>query len=317
MSDVLQNLSDELAGVVEATGPALVRVEARRRLPASGIVWSADGLIVTANHVLEADEGIRIGFQDGETAEAQIVGRDPSTDLALLRTDRADLSAPEWGDINALKVGNIVLALGRPAENPLATLGVVSALEENWRMSMGNGGGRKRGSRRRGGQGRRVHLEYFLQTDVVMYPGFSGGPLVAANGQLLGLNTSALLRGISLTLTPPTLMRVMGVLATHGRVQRGYLGVGVQPVELPADVAAHLGQAQGVMVVSVEPDSPAAAGGFVLGDTLVQLDGDPVQDVDELLGSLTGERVGQSVPVMVLRAGAVQEFEVTIGERPE
>ncbi len=325
MSNVLQNLSDELASVVEATSPSLVRVEARRRLPATGIVWSAEGHIVTSNHVVEMDEGIRVGLPDGNITEARVLGRDPSTDLALLKVEASDLAVPTWGDMAAVKVGHLVMALGRPAENPLATLGVVSALEADWRMSMGHGGGRGRGqgrgrgrsSRRRGNHGpHALHLEYFLQSDVVMYPGFSGGPLVAADGALLGLNTSALLRGISLTLTPPTLQRVMDALATHGRMQRGFLGIGVQPVELPADVANELDQARGVMVVSVEPESPAATAGFVLGDTLISLDDDPVQDVDELLGLLSGDRVGQTLTAAVLRAGAMQTIQVTVAERP-
>lgn len=298
MAKVLRNLSDALATTVEATGPAVVRVEGRRRLPASGIVWSADGIIVTAHHVVQRDENIGVGLPNGQAVPATLVGRDPTTDLAVLRAQTEGLTPPAWTDLESLQVGHLVLALGRPGQTVQATLGIVSALGDSWRTPAGG------------------RLDRYLQTDVVMYPGFSGGPLVDAAGQVLGLNTSALLRGISLTVPAPTLRQVVETLLAHGRVRRGYLGVGAQPVRLPAALKQQLGQETGVLLVSVESGSPAEQGGLLLGDTIVSLDGQPVRHMDDLLALLSGDRVGAAVPVRIVRGGQVQELTVVIGEHP-
>jgi S1-C subfamily serine protease len=298
MSNTLTQLSQELASLVENSAPSLVRVEARKRLPATGIVWSAEGLILTSNHVVEMDKGIRVGLHGGTIHEAELVGRDPSTDIALLRVKgAATLHVPTWGLPHELGVGNLVLALGRPGENVLATLGVVSALEGEWAM--------------RGG----AKIEHYLQTDVVMYPGFSGGALVGAEGKFYGMNSSTLMQGVSLTLTPPTLLRVVGALAQHGRIRRGYLGVGLQPVVLPAALAEANQQKRGLMVVSLENDSPADKGGLVMGDILLKVDGQAVQDVEDLLGMLVGERVGKALNVYLIRGGEARNLSVTVGER--
>lgn len=298
MAQTLKAFSDALAAIVEAVGPAVVRVEARRRLPGSGIIWSADGVIVTAHHVVERDENIRVGLSDGSTVAAELVGRDPTTDLAVVRVEATGLPTPTWAGIDGLRVGHLVLALGRPGRTVQATLGIVSALsEKEWRTPMGG------------------PVDRYLQTDVVMYPGFSGGPLVDVSGRVLGVNTSALLRGVSLTLPTPTVGRVVETLLAHGRVRRGYLGVGAQPVRLPAALGRQLGQETGVLVVSVEPGSPAERAGLVLGDTIVTLDGQAVRHLDDLLALLSGDRIGRSVPVRIVRAGQVQELTVVIGER--
>jgi S1-C subfamily serine protease len=298
MTEVLRNLSDDLAATVETAGPGVVRVEARRRLPASGIVWSSDGVVVTAHHVVERDENISVGTAGGETVAAALVGRDPTTDLAVLRVETADLTPPTWAESEGLSVGHLVLGLGRPGRTAQATLGIVSALGEGWRTPAGG------------------RVEPYLQTDLVMYPGFSGGPLVDVAGGVLGLNTSALLRGISLAVPTPTVRQVVETLLAHGRVRRGYLGVGAQPVRLPADLAEGVGQETGLLLVSVEPDAPADGAGLTLGDTIVALDGQPVRHMDELLALLGGDRVGASVPVGIVRGGQTQELTVTIGERP-
>src|SRR5437762_1377922 len=160
MPEVLQNLSNALADTVASAGTGVVRVEARKRIPATGIVWSADGVIVTAHHVVERDENITVGLPDGKSVSAKLVGRDPSTDLAVLRTEGGGLTTVAQANYDSLRVGHLVLALGRPGDQVLATLGIVSALGEGSR-----GGGQ---------------IDRFLQTDVTMYPGFSGGPLVDA-----------------------------------------------------------------------------------------------------------------------------------------
>lgn len=341
MAEVLTSLSDAMAELVETASKSIVRIEARRRLPATGIVWSADGVILTAHHIIESDEEIQIGLPDGSTAAAVLVGRDPSTDVAVLRAQgTVSLTAPTWAELDTLKVGHLVLALGRPGDQVQATLGVISALSSQWQGPQRGpfGGGRGRGGRRGGGRGRGFpfggseggeregHIyrreggaggqqDTFVQTDVVMYPGFSGGPLVGAGGQILGMNTSALARGMSLAIPTPTIRRVIETLLTHGKVRRGYLGVTAQPVKLPDNLAQELDQEVGLMVIAVEPDSPADKGGMVLGDVLVALGEEPVENVDELLALLRGDQVGKALKARIVRGGQLQEVEVTVGER--
>ena len=179
----------------------------------------------------------------------------------------------------------------------MATLGIVSALSKDWRTPAGG------------------QFDYYLQTDALMYPGFSGGPAVDAAGGFLGFNTSAMLRGITMTVPTGTLRRVVEVLLTHGRMRRGYLGVSAQAVRLPAGLAGEVGQETGLLLGSVEPNSPAERGGLFMGDTIVALDGQPLRHPDELLALLSGDRVGQTVPVRIIRGGQVSEVRVVIGEQ--
>lgn len=296
MSEVLTNLSDALAGAVQTGDASVVRVEGRRRLAASGIAWAGD-VVVTANHVVERDEELTVGLPDGRPSIATLVGRDPTTDLAVLRLADGDLTPANWQQGGDLRVGHLVLALGRPGRTVQATLGIVSALGESWRTGAGG------------------EVDRYLQTDAVMYPGFSGGPLVDAAGQLHGLNSSALLRGVSVAIPAATIARVVDTLLTHGRVRRGYLGVGAQPVRLPEALAQSLDQSTGLMLVSVEPGSPAEKGGLHLGDTIVSLGSEPIRQIDDLLGLLAGDRVGESVALKVYRGGEVQDVAITVGER--
>jgi S1-C subfamily serine protease len=295
--EALVALSDALASAVETAGPSIVRVEGRRRLPASGIIWSADGLIVTAHHVVEQDENIGIGLADGRTVTATLVGRDPTTDLALLRAPAEGLPVPAWADGESLHVGHFALALGRPGHSVMATLGIVSALKKDWRTPAGG------------------QLDYYLQTDALMYPGFSGGPLVNAAGQFIGLNTSGMLRDITLAIPAGTIRRVADALLRHGRVQRGYLGVGAQTVRLPKAIAEQLSQETGLLLGSVEAGSPAERSGLFMGDTLLSFAGQPTAHLDDLLAALSGDRAGQTVPVRLLRGGQVTEVNVLIGEQ--
>ena len=190
-----------------------------------------------------------------------------------------------------------MLALGRPGQSVLATLGIVSALGKGWRTP---GGG---------------SLDRYLQTDVVMYPGFSGGPLVDSAGQVIGLNTSALVRGVALAVPAPTVRRVVEALLSHGRIRRGYLGVGAQPVRLPPDLANQVGQETGLLLASVESGSPAEKGGLLLGDTIVAVNGQATRHLDDLLAFLIGESVSASTTVRIVRGGSVQDLTVVIGER--
>ena len=297
MAEVLRQLSDDLAATVETAGAAVVRVDARRRMPASGIVWSADGIVVTSNHGVEREDNITIGLPNGESTSATLVGRDPSTDVAVLRVGGAGLSLVNWTETADVKVGHLALALGRPGRRVQATLGVVSAIGEAWRTSAGG------------------HIDAYLQTDVVMYPGFSGGALVEAGGGILGMNSSALARGVSVTLPTATIRRVVEALMTHGRVRRGFLGIKAQPVRLPQNIAAEVGQETGLLLASVEADSPADQSGLLLGDTLLSFDNQPVRHMDDLLAVLSGDRAGQSVQARILRGGQLQTVSVAIGEQ--
>ena len=296
MASTLADFSNAMADTVAALGPSVVRVEGRSRLPATGIVWSADGVILTAHHVVEQDDNIGIGLADGRTVSATVAGRDPTTDLAVLRAEATGLAVPAWADAEKLRVGHLVLALGRPGHNVMATLGIIGALGKGWRTPAGG------------------EVDRYLQTDIVMYPGFSGGPLVSATGEVIGLNSSALLRAVSVALPAPTLRRVAESLLSHGRVRRGYLGVGAQPVRLPANLAQQAGQETGLLLVSVEPNGPAEQAGLVLGDTIIAIGGQPVRHLDELLGSLSGDRIGAATPVRIVRGGQVEDRTVTIGE---
>lgn len=297
MSDALWQLSEGLAQVVAMAGAGVVRVEARRRMPATGLIWTADGLIVTSNHVVRADSGIQVGLADGRVAAATLVGRDPTTDLAVLRAEAGDLPVLARVDAADLRVGQFVLALGRPGKTVQATLGIVSALGDGWRTG---GGG---------------VIDRYLQTDVVMYPGFSGGPLVDAQGRVVGLNSSALARGVSVSIPVGTLNRIVATLVSDGKVKRGYLGVSTQAVRLPQAVRGEVGQETGLLIVAVEAGSPAEQSGLVLGDTIVKFAGIPVRSHDDLVSLLSGDRVGKSAPAEILRGGALQLIDVLIGER--
>lgn len=293
----LNEISGELSGIVEKVAPSIVRVEARRRIPGSGIVWASDGTIVTADHIIEREEDLRIGLADGRVAEATLVGRDPTTDVAVLRAQAAGLSVPAWSDGERAKVGQLVLALGRPGRTVRARLGMISALGDAWRAPAGG------------------ELTRYLEADVAIRFGFSGGPLVDTAGAVLGMNTAGLLREAALTVPVATLRRVVATLLTHGRIRRGYFGLGAHPVRLPA-AWQQQGQEVGLLVVSIEPGSPAERGGLLMGDTLVAIDGTLVRRHDDIQARLTPESVGTTVRVRLIRGGEVKELSVTIGERP-
>jgi S1-C subfamily serine protease len=297
MTTTLEQLSHDMAAAVASAGASLVRIEGRRRQAATGIIWRADGLIVTANHVVEYDEGIRVTLPGGAHALASVVGRDGTTDIALLRVPDSGLSAAAWASAEAVAVGQIVMAVGRPEGRLQATLGIVSGVEGEWRTSAGG------------------LIDQYIQTDVVMYPGFSGGPLLAASGQFIGMNSSALVRGASVTLPAATVARAAAMLAAHGRVRRGYLGVSAHAVRLPAAAAEMLGQETGLLVASVEAGSPAEAGGMMLGDVLVMLDDAPIRHMDDLMLALSSEHIGQPTAARVLRGGSPHMLTVTFTER--
>jgi S1-C subfamily serine protease len=292
----LQTLSNEMATLVETTGASVVKVNARRRLAATGIIMSEDGVIVTSHHVVTRDENIHVTLPDGTVKEATLVGRDPSTDTAVLKVDATGLTTPNWQPSSAAAVGHLVLALGRPGKTVQATLGVVSALGDSWQSP---GGGK---------------VDRYFQTDVVMYPGFSGGPLVGADGAVFGMNTSALHRGTSLTVPTETVQRVAEALLKDGHIKRGYLGVTAQTVRLQE--SAPTDQETGLMIVGIEDGSPAAAGGVLQGDVMISVAGTPTRSMEELLALLSGAVVGEQAEIALIRGGQIESVTVTIGERP-
>jgi S1-C subfamily serine protease len=290
------DVSEALAAAVERTGAAVVRVQGRRGAPSSGVAWSED-VIVTADHVVEADEDVGVGLPDGSAARADVIGRDPGTDLAALRVDGARLSPPRWGDLDGLKVGHLVLAVSRPGRTAQARLGIVAALGEAWRAPAGG------------------RLDRYLQSDVALHAGFSGSALVDATGGLRGLNTTGLLRATAMAVPATTVRRVVESLLAHGQVRRGFLGIGAQPVRLPATLQQQLGQASALLVSSVQPGSPAERAGLLLGDVLVSLDGHPLSHPGELLPLLDEERIAAEARASVLRGGELREVPIVIGAR--
>jgi S1-C subfamily serine protease len=292
----LLSLSNDLAAAVERAAPAIVAVHARPRLPSTGVLWRP-GIVVTAEHAVRVDEEIRVAWSDGRAAPATLVGRDPGTDLAVLRIAESDRLGAEIGDSAELKAGNLVLAVGY---GPRVSWGVVSAVGGAWRTS-------------RGGE-----VDRFLRVDLVLYPGFSGGPLVNASGKVAGLVTSGLSRQLELAVPTSTVTRVVDELLATGRVSRGYLGIGLQSVALPEALKrlAPDSGARGVIVVSIETDGPAARAGLMLGDVLVALEGTPLHDPGDVQAAVAGRKVGTAVTVSLIRAGAPLQVAVTLAERP-
>lgn len=288
----LQLFSDALAAAVEQAGRSTVTVDARGRIPATGVIWSADGEILTADHVVRRDDEIRVVLPDGAEHRAKLVGRDPASDLALLKVEAAGLVVPAWAEV---KVGHLVLALGRPDDLQAALSNVVAL------------GGPVRGGFR--------HLEAYIQTAVTMFPGFSGGPLVDVSGRVVGLNSSALARGASIAVPVAAARRSADALRQHGHIRRGYLGVTSQPVPLPEAVAGQAGQPSGLMIIGVEKDSPAERAGLLQGDVLIGLNGERVTEVEALQAALGPRFVGQAVEVRLVRGGQILTKSVTVGER--
>jgi S1-C subfamily serine protease len=295
-----RTLAAETATAIAKAGRSVVAVHARRRIPASGVHWR-NGIIATANHAIEREEEIMVTLPDGRSAAAALAGRDPSTDIAILKLAGADLPEAEKGDVAGLQPGNIVLAAGRTAEGgtraSLALIGVVGPAWKTWRGGL---------------------LDCTLRLDRNLHPNLSGGPAVDDQGRVLGINTSALSRFAAVVIPASTVDRVTAELEKRGRIARGYLGVGMQPVRLPRKIreALKLASETGVMLMGIEPDSPAEKAGANLGDVLVALDGKPVCDIDDVQTFLSSERVGKVAKASILRGGALVELAIAIGERP-
>jgi S1-C subfamily serine protease len=297
---VLESLSNDLAGAVERAGQSVVAIHARRRIPASGIHWRP-GVIVAAHHTIQRDEDITISLADGSSVAATITGRDPTTDLAVLKVDEAKVPVASFADDSGVRVGALVLALGRPGHAVTASLGVISTVGGEWRTWHGG------------------TIDRFVRLDISIYDGFSGGPLIDASGRVLGLNTSGLSRGAALAIPVSTVNRVVDQLVKSGRVARGYLGLGMQAVRLPAALVERLSLPNdiGLMVVSAEPGGPGDKAGILIGDVLIAVADKPVADPAEVLALLGGDQIGKTLATRIIRAGEPKTLSITIGERPQ
>jgi len=299
ITSLLTNLSDELAGAVDRAATSVVTVNGRRRMPASGIVWTADGVIVTANHVVERDEDITVSLPDGRTVPVTLLGRDTGTDLALLATNLTDLTPATRSAFEA-RVGHFALAIGRPGSSgPMASFGTISTVGGEWRTPRG------------------ATVDGFIRADVAMLPGFSGGPLVDSTGSVIGLNSSTLGRGSGLTIPARAIDAIAEAIQSFGRVRRGYLGIGTQQVRLPDAQRDAIGLADehALLIVHVESGGPAERDGVLLGDILLSVAGVPTPDVEALQDQLPGDRAGKAVTIRVLRGGTPVELTVVPADR--
>ena len=294
-SDVLTSFSNALADAVAAAAPSVVQVQGSRR-PASGLVYGAD-IVVTMVRALGREDGLRVRADDGTAHDAELAGWDPTTSIAVLRVPGLG-GRPVAPAAAVPRVGHLALAVARSWSNVLtASAGIVAVI-----------GGPLRTGRRRA-------IEQVIRTTAPMHDGFSGGAFIDTGGALLGIATSTAIRGTAVIIPAAIAWKPAATVLEHGRLKRGYLGLAGQPVRLPEQQRP--GEREGaLLVVGVTAGSPAAAAGLLVGDLVVELDGQPVEAPEDLLDLLLGERVGRQVTARVVRGGATLELPVTVGERP-
>jgi S1-C subfamily serine protease len=289
MSTQLAALSNELAAAVKQAERHVVAVHARPRFSSSGVLWKP-GVIVTAEHTVRREEEITVTLPDGSTVPATLAGADPGTDIAVLKIDQS--AHQPAAHAAAPAPGALALAIGRSEDSGVnATLGIISACSGEWRTW-------------RGGQ-----LDHYIRLDLTVYPTSDGGAVINTAGELIGVATSALSRIAGLAIPAVAIDRVLQQILTRGHVARGYLGVGLQPVELPD-------HHKGLIVLSLESAGPAATAGVLIGDIFIALDGRPVTDTEELQAALESRTPGAAVEAEVLRGGDSRKISITVGERP-
>lgn len=300
VSPDLASLSDSLVSLVGRAVQGVVAVKAAPYRTASG-VSIGENLIAVADHTLRRRDRIPLQLADGSSGIADILGRDPSLDLAFLKADGVALKPLAIADPNSVQSGSLALIVGLTTDaGPSASLGMIGAAG---------------GSRRtwRGGT-----LDHFFRLDVNLYPSQSGAAVVNAHGELIGLATPALLRHSAVAVPVITLKRVAQELLQEGRIRHGYLGVGLQPVAIPDDLRQKVGETatpSGLIVLSVEPDSPAAQSKVQLGDILISLAGKAVAEIEDLQSTLRGDIVGRIATAVLLRGGERVEVQIAISER--
>jgi serine protease DegQ len=300
MASQLVELSDALASTTEQAAATVVAVHSEPRGSASGVVWRP-GVIVSSEHALRRDEDIRVTLADGRVAQATLVGRDPSTDLAVLKCAEATTAIANVGNPTSLKPGSLILAVGRTrASGPVAAFGVVSLVANERKTWTG------------------VSLTPYVRLDVSIQPTAVGGAVVDAGGKIFGVITPRFGRFGS-TLTPATIVNnVVDTLLEKGRIPRGYLGVGLQPVRLPEALRQTLKREErtAVIVLEIEPESPANRAGLMIGDIIVSLGGNTVSRLEDIHSRLHGSAIGKPFAIGFVRGGALQETEITVAERP-
>lgn len=297
-SSTLSELSSQLASAVETAANSIVSIHARRRIPSSGIVWR-DGVIVSASHTVRSDDEIPVTLPNGKSVVAKVAGRDSATDLIALRVEGTASHVAPKADASSLRVGSLVLAVGRPGPNVSASFGIVSAVGEGWRSWQG------------------ARIDRVVRLDLAVYDGFSGGPLVDPSGAVLGLNNSALARGTPLALPAAAVDRVIDELLEQGHVRRPFIGVAVQPVSLSASVTKQHGLKgdTGLLIVSIADGSPAEKAGMLLGDVLLEANGGELEGPDDLLDALSSVPAKGALTLKFLRGGAVKTASVTPADR--
>ncbi|MGH9143991.1 MAG: S1C family serine protease [Vicinamibacterales bacterium] len=295
-TDLLTTFSNQLADAASAAAPAVVQVQGRRR-PASGLVY-ADNVVVTTVRALGREDGLHVRRDDGRTLDAELAGWDPSTSLAVLRVPGLE-TAPLAPATAAPRVGHLALAVARSWSNVLtASAGIVSVI---------------------GGPlptGRRRSIDQVIRTTAPMHDGFAGGAFLDTAGGLIGVATAASIRGLGVVIPAAIAWKTAATVLEHGSLKRGFLGIAGQPVSLAGSPTGADNRKQALLVVGVTAGSPAAAGGIIVGDILLEFDGHAVEAPEELLDLLAGDRVGRSLKLKVLRGGAPTELTVTVGERP-
>jgi S1-C subfamily serine protease len=303
MSTTLEQLSNDLSAAVDRASLAVVAIHARRRIPATGVHWR-QGVIVAANHTVQKDDDIAIAMGDGSETRGRVTGRDATTDLCIIAVETEGV--PARIDVSPLRVGQLTLSVGRPGSTATASLGVVSAVGPEWRTA-------------RGGR-----IDQFVRLDMSVYDGFSGSPLVTAAGDVAGLCTSGLTRGGAIAVPAKTVERVVTELqASGGNTRRGFLGISTQLVPLPDSIKALIeplgGRVprSGLMVVSVQAGTSADRAGILLGDLLVGLGGEPMEDPRDVFAALGPDTVGRDMQATIIRAGHPLTLNLTIDEHPE
>ena len=290
MGNELAALSNGLAAIVERAGRSVVAVHARPRFSSSGVIWRP-GVIVTAQHTIRREDEITVTLPNGANQPVKLVGADPGTDLAVLGLSEPAVE-PAPAPAAETRPGYLALAVGRSENSGVnATLGILSAVSGSWRTW-------------RGGR-----LDQYIRLDLTMYPASSGAIVVDSAGNTIGVATSALSRLAGVAIPASTVNRVLDEILNRGHVARGYLGIGLQPVTLPD-------HQKGLIVLSVEPNGPAVSAGVLIGDILISLSGHPVTDTDEVQTVLESSAPGKTVTAGLLRGGARQQVEITVGERP-
>jgi serine protease Do len=292
--------SDQLADVVELAGASVAALHARRAYPSSGLLWQP-GVLITAAHTIRRETGITALLPDGTSAPATLAGVDAGTDIAVLRLESAQGQAAPLNDMPKVRPGNYVVAVARGADGALAaSSGIIARTGGEWRTW-------------RGGR-----MDRLIQLDGALWPGFSGAPIVDASGQIIGIGTSALVRGRAVVIPASVLRRSGEQLLAHGYVAHAYLGVGTQSVEIPAGTRERLKleSTRGLIVLSIASQSPAETAGITVGDLLVALDAMPVPDIETLRNALGEKALGARAEVKLVRGGELRTVEVTLGARP-